>query len=102
MRKFLDGLYTGSSWLAGLGMIGVLLMVSYSIVGRLAGFPVMHHCRIDTDLSGDEVRLVNQVATAVICVSKGVRDSMEAQGVDADLLCFVHNGVDLEIFLGSP
>ena len=40
MRKFLDGLYTGSSWLAGLGMIGVLLMVSYSIVGRLAGFPV--------------------------------------------------------------
>lgn len=40
MRKFLDGLYTGSSWLAGLGMIGVLLMVSYSIVGRLAGIPV--------------------------------------------------------------
>src|SRR5690554_5871643 len=40
MRKFLDGLYTGSGWLAGLGMIGVLLMVSYSIAGRLAGFPV--------------------------------------------------------------
>ncbi|MFT0532190.1 TRAP transporter small permease [Castellaniella hirudinis] len=40
MRKFLDGLYTGSGWIAGLGMIGVLLMVSYSIAGRLAGFPV--------------------------------------------------------------
>jgi TRAP-type C4-dicarboxylate transport system permease small subunit len=40
MRKLLDGLYTGSSWLAGLGMIGLLLMVSYSIAGRLAGFPV--------------------------------------------------------------
>lgn len=40
MRKFLDGLYTGSGWLAGLGMIGVLLTVSYSIAGRLAGFPV--------------------------------------------------------------
>lgn len=67
------------------------------LASRLAGLPVVQHCRIDTDLSGDEVRLVNQVATAVICVSKGVRDSMEAQGVDADLLCFVHNGVDLDV-----
>ncbi|MFV0282389.1 MAG: TRAP transporter small permease [Castellaniella sp.] len=40
MRRFLDGIYTASAWLAGLGMIGVLLMVSTTILGRLLGFPV--------------------------------------------------------------
>jgi len=40
MRKFLDGLYTASAWLAGLGMIGVLVMVTLMILGRLMGFPV--------------------------------------------------------------
>lgn len=40
MRRFLDGIYTASAWLAGLGMIGVLLMVSTAILGRLLGFPV--------------------------------------------------------------
>jgi len=40
MRRFLDGLYTASAWLAGLGMIGVLLMVSLMILGRLLGFAV--------------------------------------------------------------
>ncbi|MGE4451206.1 TRAP transporter small permease [Castellaniella sp.] len=40
MRRFLEGLYTASAWLAGLGMIGVLLMVSMMILGRLLGFPV--------------------------------------------------------------
>ena len=40
MRRFLDGLYTASAWLAGLGMIGVLVMVTLMILGRLLGFPV--------------------------------------------------------------
>lgn len=38
MRKFLDGLYMASGWLAGLAMIGVLLMVLLTIVSRLFGF----------------------------------------------------------------
>ena len=40
MRRFLDGLYTASAWLAGLGMIGVLVMVTLMILGRLLGFAV--------------------------------------------------------------
>src|SRR5690606_18203328 len=40
MRRFLDGLYTASGWLAGLCMIGVLLMVTLMILGRLLGFPI--------------------------------------------------------------
>lgn len=38
MRKMLDGLYAASGWLAGLSMIGVLLMVLLTIVSRLFGF----------------------------------------------------------------
>lgn len=39
MRKLLDGLYAASGWLAGLCMIGVLLMVLLSIISRNFGFP---------------------------------------------------------------
>ena len=38
MRKLLDGLYAASGWLAGLCMIGVLLMVLLSIISRNFGF----------------------------------------------------------------
>jgi TRAP-type C4-dicarboxylate transport system permease small subunit len=38
MRRFLDVLYAASGWLAGLCMIGVLLMVLLSIASRLFGF----------------------------------------------------------------
>lgn len=38
MRKFLDGLYAVSGWLAGLSMVAVLLMVLLSIVSRLLAF----------------------------------------------------------------
>lgn len=37
MRKLLDGLYLASGWLAGLFMIGVLLMVLLTIGSRLFG-----------------------------------------------------------------
>ncbi|WP_284338025.1 TRAP transporter small permease [Comamonas sp. NoAH] len=38
MRKLLNGLYGASAWLAGLSMIGVLLMVLLTIFSRLLGF----------------------------------------------------------------
>lgn len=38
MRKLLDGLYATSAWLAGLSMIGVLVMVLLTILSRLMGF----------------------------------------------------------------
>ena len=40
MRRLLDLLYDAAAWLAALAMIGVLLMVLLSIVGRQAGFNV--------------------------------------------------------------
>jgi TRAP-type C4-dicarboxylate transport system permease small subunit len=38
MRRFLDGLYTTSAWLAGLCMVGVLAMVLLTVLSRLMGF----------------------------------------------------------------
>ncbi|MDH5858297.1 TRAP transporter small permease [Lampropedia aestuarii] len=38
MRTFLNGLYTTSGWLAGLSMVGVLVMVLLTIVSRLFSF----------------------------------------------------------------
>ncbi len=40
MRKFLNFIYTASGWLAGIGMIGVLVCVTIMIVGRIFGFPI--------------------------------------------------------------
>ncbi|HVR50749.1 MAG TPA: TRAP transporter small permease subunit [Pseudorhodoferax sp.] len=38
MRRFLDGLYATSAWLAGLCMVGVLAMVLLTVLSRLMGF----------------------------------------------------------------
>lgn len=38
MRRLLDGLYATSGWLAGISMIGVLLMVLLTILSRFFGF----------------------------------------------------------------
>ena len=38
MRKLLDGLYSTAAWLAGLAMIGILVMVLLTILSRLVGF----------------------------------------------------------------
>ncbi|MFM8610830.1 MAG: TRAP transporter small permease [Burkholderiaceae bacterium] len=40
MRKLLDGLYTGAAALAALFMVGLLIMVMLSILGRELGFHV--------------------------------------------------------------
>lgn len=38
MRKWLDGLYSASAWLAAIFMVGILLMVLLTIVSRFFGF----------------------------------------------------------------
>lgn len=38
MRKFLDFLYDGAAWLAGLCMIGTLTMVLSNVLGRMLNF----------------------------------------------------------------
>ncbi len=38
MRRLLDTLYSASAWLAGISMIGVLVMVLATVISRLFGF----------------------------------------------------------------
>lgn len=40
MRKLLNFIYTASAWLAGVGMICILAAVSFTIAGRMFGFPI--------------------------------------------------------------
>lgn len=40
MRKILNFIYTTSAWLAGVGMIGILAAVCFTIAGRFFGFPI--------------------------------------------------------------
>lgn len=66
------------------------------LAAELAGVPVVQHARIETALTSAEVATVNRIATAVICNSNGVRDSLVAQGVRGELCTVVHNGIDVE------
>ncbi|HEX7055244.1 MAG TPA: glycosyltransferase [Burkholderiales bacterium] len=65
------------------------------LAARLTGLPVVQHCRIDAELLPAEAAMVNRTAAAVICVSEGVLESMAEQGIRRELLCRVHNGIDL-------
>lgn len=38
MRRLLDSLYSASAWLAGISMVGVLVMVLLTVISRLFGF----------------------------------------------------------------
>lgn len=64
------------------------------LAGEASGVPVVQHCRIDATLNAVEIAAVNRVARAVICVSRGVADSLRAQGVDDGRIVVVHNAID--------
>ena len=64
------------------------------LAGEAAGVPVVQHCRIDATLNAVEIATANRVASAVICVSKGVADSLLGQGIDNEKIIIVHNAID--------
>ena len=72
------------------------------LAARIADRPVIQHCRIEVTLMPQEVRIVNQIAKHIICVSAGVRDSLLAQGVRADLCQVIHNAIDGHQSLPAP
>ncbi|MFQ5354449.1 MAG: glycosyltransferase [Thermodesulfobacteriota bacterium] len=65
------------------------------IIGAgLAGTHCVQHSRVEVTLTSAEAEEVNRVVERVICVSKGVMDSLLSAGVHADICRVVHNGVD--------
>ncbi|MFQ5428546.1 MAG: glycosyltransferase [Thermodesulfobacteriota bacterium] len=60
----------------------------------LAGTHCVQHSRVEVTLTPAEAEEVNRVVEHVICVSRGVMDSLVTAGVHADICSVVHNGVD--------
>ncbi len=64
------------------------------LAAEMTGVPVVQHCRIEPQLNAAECAMVNRVAQAVICVSRGVAEKLAQQGVRRALCHVVHNGID--------
>lgn len=72
------------------------------IAAELAGVPAVQHCRIDAALNPFEVSLANRVARRILCVSHGVAESLQRQGIAPDKCVVVCNAIDGEQALPSP
>lgn len=72
------------------------------LAAESAGVPLVQHCRIEAKLTAVEIATVNRVASRVICVSHGVAESLEAQGVASKKLSVVCNAIDGSQALPEP
>lgn len=64
------------------------------LAAEMAGVPAVQHCRIDAALNPLEISLANRVARRIICVSHGVAESLESQGIAPDKCTVVCNAID--------
>lgn len=69
---------------------------------EVTGVPLVQHCRIDPVLNPEVVRVVNRVARRVICVSRGVADTLVDAGVNSRICQVVNNGIDVHQALPEP
>jgi glycosyltransferase involved in cell wall biosynthesis len=72
------------------------------LAAEASGVPVVQHCRIDVTLKPEETAAVNRNARRVICVSRGVADSLVRQGVDPGRCAVVPNAIDGRQKLPEP
>lgn len=64
------------------------------LASEAAGVPCIQHSRVDVSLTRFEADTVNRAVKKVICVSRGVADSLVKSGVEAGLIEVVYNGID--------
>ncbi len=64
------------------------------LAAGIAGTHCVQHSRVEVRLTAAEAEEVNRVVERVICVSRGVMDSLINAGVQAERCCLVYNGVD--------
>lgn len=72
------------------------------LAAAMTATPTVQHCRIAATLAPQEARIVNRVASKIICVSKGVMNSLTKHGVRPDLCCVVYNAIDGKQVLPEP
>lgn len=64
------------------------------LAAKSLGVPCIQHSRIDVALNPFEAEAVNNWVSRVICVSKGVMESLVGSGVNPDKCSVVYNGID--------
>ncbi|MBI5238204.1 MAG: glycosyltransferase [Deltaproteobacteria bacterium] len=64
------------------------------LAARDAGIPCVQHARIEVKLNKVEAEAVNRTVEKVICVSKGVMDTLVKSGVHPDKCTVIYNGID--------
>jgi glycosyltransferase involved in cell wall biosynthesis len=72
------------------------------LAAEMTGIPVIQHCRSNATLTRAEVLIVNRVARRIICVSRGLRDALVAQGVRPEICSVVRNAIDVKQALPEP
>jgi len=72
------------------------------LAAGFSGTLCVQHSRVEVALTPDEVEEVNRVVDKVICVSKGVMESLVNSGVRAERCAVVHNGVDPKLTPARP
>lgn len=64
------------------------------LAGEQAGVPVVQHCRTNPSLSAEESAIAGRIARSIICVSRGVADSLVGQGIPEQSIRVVYNAID--------
>ncbi|MFQ5480313.1 MAG: glycosyltransferase family 4 protein [Thermodesulfobacteriota bacterium] len=72
------------------------------LAAGIAGTLCIQHSRVEVELTRAEAAEVNRVVDRVICVSKGVMNSLIKAGVLAKRCCLVHNGIDPSVKAARP
>ncbi|MBI1912995.1 MAG: glycosyltransferase family 4 protein [Deltaproteobacteria bacterium] len=67
------------------------------LAAKLLKLPCIQHSRVEVKLNSVEADAVNRWVSKVICVSKGVEDSLLASGVNQDRCTVVYNGIDSRV-----
>lgn len=64
------------------------------LAAKEAGVPSIQHSRVEVRLNAVEAGAVNKCVSKVICVSRGVMDSLVESGVERERCTVVYNGID--------
>ncbi len=65
------------------------------LAAELLKLPAVLHCRTDNFHHPLVVKKVNKVLKKIICVSKGIRNSLIFQGIDSQKCVVVYNGISI-------
>ncbi len=72
------------------------------LAGEIAKVSVVQHCRTTASVNSMEVKIANEIAHKIICVSADVKAALIQQGITPSLCEIVYNGIDLNQIIPEP